>query len=51
MKSVSADIMTKSTKANALKRDSGFGGMFINCDVAEMFGVNYESGKELYHRT
>ena len=51
MKSVIADNTAKSTKANALKRDSGFGRMFIKREVSEMFGVNYESGKEPYYLT
>ena len=51
MKSVRAKIMSDSTKANALKRDSGLGGMLIIFQVSEVFGTAYDSGQKLYPLT
>ena len=51
MESVKAKIMSDSTKANALKRDSGLGGMLIIFQVSGVFGTDYKSGKKLYGLT
>ena len=51
MESVKAKIMSDSTKANALKKDSGLEGMLMIFQVSEVFGTAYDSGQKLYSLT